>query len=383
MRVLHLLTALGPGGAEIWLLNMLRVMDRSECAMDFCLKWPEAGNMQQVAIDLGAEVHVVRLKPSHVGYVRGLRALLANGRYDVVHSHEFVYSGIGVWVAKQMGVPVVCTFHHWQSPPEAPFLRKPVLREMRAAYGAVSLRYALRNATFVTTLSKKVMRTLKPDFARSPNCRILSLSAKAPPEQPAEATRALRRALDIAEDAPVILHVGRFIEQKNHDGVLDVFERVLRTIPNAILVLVGQGPLREAVLARIEKSGLSKHVRFLGVRNDVPALMSVASVFLFPSRDEGFGLAALEANAAGLPVVGSAIPGLDEAVVHGETALLHDLSDVDGMARSVADLIRDPARAGALGRAGRERAINEYSHEASARKLRDLYAECIAPKRAR
>lgn len=369
------MTALGPGGAEIWLLNMLRQMNRAECAMDFALKWPEAGNLSHVARDLGAEVHTVRLSATHVGYVRRLSRLITTGRYDVVHSHEFVYSGVGVWVARRIGIPAVCTFHHWQAPPEAPLLRKPVLRELRSAYGAVSVRYALRTATFVTALSRKVISTLKPDYENSPNCRILSLSAEAPPPLDAPARAALRAEIGVSVDTPVVLHVGRFIEQKNHAGVLAVFARVREAVPSATLVLAGQGPLRDAILDQIRERGLAPSVRFLGLRGDVPQLMGASDVFLFPSRDEGFGLAALEANAAGLPVVGTTISGLDEAVVNGETAVLHDLADVAGMAESVVRFLRDRDRAARYGAAGRQRAIREFSHAAAAAKLRALYAD--------
>jgi glycosyltransferase EpsF len=383
MRVLHLLTALGPGGAEMWLLNILREMDRRECAMDFCLKWPEAGTEEHVAQarSLGAEVHVARLTPEHVRYVRTLSRILRHGRYDVVHSHEFVYSGIGVWVARRLGLPVVCTFHHWLVRPEAPFLRKPVVRELRAAYGAISLRYAQGHATYVTTLSRRVMSKVKPDYRTAPNCRLLTLSAAALEPMPEDARADVRRELGIRPDAPVVLHVGRFIEQKNHRGVLNVFQRVRASVPGAQLVLAGQGPLLDDVRQTVKRRGLERAVHFLGVRQDVPQLMAASDVFLFPSLDEGFGLAALEANAAGIPVVGSAIPGLDEAVVDGQTAVLCKVDDVNGMAEAVDGFLRDPVLRARFGAAGRRRVEREFSHAASARGLRALYDDCLRPGR--
>mgnify|MGYP005847811181 FL=1 len=175
----------------------------------------------------------------------------------------------------------------------------------------------------------------------------------------------------------MILHVGRFNPQKNHMGLLDVFERVLAQIPAARLVLVGDGPLRPAVERSVAERGIAEQVRLLGLRGDVPRLMGLSDVFLFPSFFEGFGLAALEANAAGLPVVASRVPGLTEAVADGQTGLLHDVADVDGMARSVARLIAEPDYRRQLGQAGRQRVEEGYSLEASARQLRDLYRLCV------
>jgi glycosyltransferase involved in cell wall biosynthesis len=187
----------------------------------------------------------------------------------------------------------------------------------------------------------------------------------------------VRSELGVGERAPLILHAGRFIEQKNHEGVLEVFERVVLAEPSARLVLLGVGPLLDRVLASIERRKLNRSVTYNGLRDDVVTRVLPASdVFLFPSLNEGFGLAALEANAASVPVVATNIAGLDEAVLSGRTAMLHAISDIEGMAGSVIGFLRDAALASKFGAAGREHAMS-YSHEASARKLRELYNDCL------
>jgi glycosyltransferase EpsF len=382
LRVLQLLTALGHGGAEIWLLNMLREMDRAECAMDFCLKLPQAGKLEHVATDLGARVFHVPLRPTHVGYLAGLARTLREGRYDVLHTHEFVYSGLGVAVANALGIPVVCTFHHWHSPPETRLTRMPVLRQVREVYGRVSMAYSISQATMLTALSRKVMGHLIPDWSERSNCRMLRLSTGIPPEATDDDRARWRSELGAEPGDPVLVHVGRFIEQKNHDGVLDVFTRVWRALPRARLALLGQGPLKDSVLARVEREGLSQSVRYMGLRDDVPRILAASDVCLFPSRDEGFGLAALEANAAGIPVVGSAIDGLTEAVEDGVTALLYPLQDTAAMAAGALSLLRDESRRRAMGEAGRARAAREFSHRASARRMIDAY-ETVQSHRGR
>lgn len=380
IRVLHLLTAIGHGGAETWLLNMLEQFDRAECAMDFCLKLPEAGVLSHRATERGAAVHNVPLKPTHVGYIRGLERLLANGKYDVVHSHEAVYSGIGVWVARRMNVPVVCTFHHWRTPPQTRFTRHPLVRPVRAVYGYFSKRYAIEHADAVTALSNKVISHVVPEWKSKPKCRLLSLSTTIPPRATSDERAALRRELGLHESTPLVVHIGRFIEQKNHHGLIDVFKGVLREVPDAKLLLLGQGPLKDEVLARIEREGLSSSVLFLGLREDVPRLMACSELCLFPSRDEGFGLVPLEANAAGIPVVGSDIPGLDEAVEDGVTAKLFALHDIAAMTRASVAFLRDPALRAQFGEAGRARAEAQFSHKASAAKMLALYRDVLSAR---
>src|SRR5262249_7520723 len=123
----------------------------------------------------------------------------------------------------------------------------------------------------------------------------------------------------------------------------------------------------------IAERGLTEHVRLLGSRGDVPALMSRCNVFLFPSIHEGFGLVAIEANAAGLPLVGSRIPGLTEAVKDSTTAMLHDVNDFEGMAGSVVRVLTDRPDAERLAAAGRSWVKEHFSVEASARRLLDTY----------
>ncbi|MDP3278763.1 MAG: glycosyltransferase [Deltaproteobacteria bacterium] len=378
MRVLHLLTAIGHGGAETWLLNMLREMDRSECAMDFCIKLPEAGTLKHLATDQGATVHEVVLRPSHVGYIRGLEKLLRSGQYDIVHSHEAVYSGVGVWVASRCNIPVICTFHHWRTPPQTKLTRHPLVRPARAIYSYFSKRYAIENATYVTALSRKVMGHLVPNWRNDPRCRLLSLSTKIPPRVSEEERRTVREELGFGPADPMIIHIGRFIEQKNHHVLLDVFTQVLRELPDAKLILLGQGPLKDEILQRITREGLNESVKFVGLREDVFQLMSCSDLCLFPSRNEGFGLVPLEANAAGVAVVASRISGLDEAVEDGVTARLFDLDDISSMTRVTIDLLRDPFERHRLGEAGRARASREFTHKASAEKLRQIYRDAIA-----
>jgi glycosyltransferase involved in cell wall biosynthesis len=192
-----------------------------------------------------------------------------------------------------------------------------------------------------------------------------------------------RRELQLMKDAPLVVHVGRFVPQKNHSGVLNVFQRVVQSVPEARLVLVGAGPLLEKTQSQAEALGIRDAVRWLGVRSDVSRLLALCDVFLFPSLFEGFGLAALEANAAGLPVVGSRVPGLTEAVVDNETARLFEATDNLGMAQSVVDLLGNPVIRSALAAKAREHVETRFSIEASADTLVQMYQDSLGDSSSR
>jgi glycosyltransferase EpsF len=120
---------------------------------------------------------------------------------------------------------------------------------------------------------------------------------------------AVRQELGLPREAKVLGHIGRFSASKNHRFLLQVLERAVRRDDSFHAVLVGDGPLKEEIEAEADRSGLRSHIRFLGVRPDIPRLLSAFDVFVFPSIFEGFGIAALEAQCAGVPcVVSETVP---------------------------------------------------------------------------
>lgn len=378
MRVLQVLTALGHGGAEVWLLNLIEPLRRRGIDIEFALKAPHMGTLRHVAEERGARTFHVPLRATQIDYVFGLAKLLRERRMDILHVHDFVYSGLGVLAGERARVPTVLTFHHYTFEPQTPLTRRFGIRHARELYGRVNLRYAIARATSLTALSRTVMSRVVPDFERRSKCELLRLSTEIRRERtPAERSEA-RRALGLPVGAPLFIHVGRFIEQKNHAGLLRIFRKIRERHRDAVLVLLGQGPMRAEVLASANDLIETGAVRFLGLRDDVHDLFSLSDVLLFPSLNEGFGLVALEANACGLPVVGTRIPGLDEAVEDGSTALLFDVRDEDGMANAACMLVEDPALTAGMGRAGRARATALFSHDASAELLADLYRRLLS-----
>lgn len=373
-RVLHLNTAVGRGGTEMWLLSMLREIPRNECVMDFCCKGANVGEYAPLARQLGAQVYHCPLGPTHIPFIKGIKRILTEGQYHILHNHLGAYSGFPVWVAHRLGIPVITSFHNTQFAPQRWFTRLPILSHLRSIYATISINYALSHSDLVTGCSQAVIQRFGGDNTKTPGrSRVLYYGVNVPRPSSPEERASLRRSFGWPADAPLVLHVGRFFEQKNHLGLLSVFQFVLEHVPTARMLLVGDGRLRPEIEHTLAKHGLASTVRLLGMRDDVPSLMSKCDVFVFPSFFEGFGLVAIEANAAGLPVVGSRIPGLTEAVRDGETALLHDVEDIESMAMSAVRILTDRQCAQRLASAGRRWVRENFTVEISARRLLELY----------
>jgi glycosyltransferase involved in cell wall biosynthesis len=184
--------------------------------------------------------------------------------------------------------------------------------------------------------------------------------------------RAVREALGIEWDVPVVICVARFDPVKGVDVLIDAWREIASTIPQAMLLLVGDGPLREALAQRIRANGLNTSVRFLGYRSDVEAVLRAADLCVVPSRSEGFSLAALEAMATGLPVVATGVGGLPEVVKDGETGVLVEPENPPALAKAVIRLLADPTLRSEVAAAALASARG-YDIDASCARLETLY----------
>jgi len=150
----------------------------------------------------------------------------------------------------------------------------------------------------------------------------------------------LRRRFAKDDTTKLVIHVSNLRPVKRVDTVMEVFARICREVP-ARLLLVGDGPELGTAYRMGRELGISQQVEMLGAQEAVLPLLSAADVFLLPSAQESFGLAALEAMASGVPVVASRVGGLPEVIEHGVSGFLHPPGDLDGMARSAIALLTD------------------------------------------
>ena len=190
-----------------------------------------------------------------------------------------------------------------------------------------------------------------------------------------------RRENGVAADALVFAHVGRFMAQKNHLDLVAAFQQVASADPRALLVLAGDGELRETVRARAASLGLEGAVRFLGLRDDVPELLGAADAFVLSSAWEGLPIAVLEAMAAGLPVVATAVGGVPELVRSGETGWLVAPGAPAALGAAMLALSRDLAAARAMGECGARLVRGRHTVEGMVTGYAALYLELVGRAR--
>lgn len=301
LRVLHVVERMNRAGVETWLMHLLRKMDRRQIAMDFLVHRHEEGHYDAELRALGAR-RFVCLSPRHPWrYIPHFRSILKhNGPFDVVHSHVDHFTGTVMKIAAWLRIPRRIAHSHNDTR-----LQQSEAGLLRSGYFQLMNHWIRTQSTVRFAASSRAATAMfSPQWNSDSHCRVLPYGLDWSSFSIPYDRRVVRAELAIPPDAWVIGHVGRFEEQKNHALLIKIFAGLCARAQNAHLLLIGGGPLRSSVETEASRLGLSTRVTFAGVRADVPRLMiGGMDCFLFPSLYEGLGIAALEAQAAGLPIV--------------------------------------------------------------------------------
>jgi glycosyltransferase involved in cell wall biosynthesis len=359
MRILHVITTLGVGGAE----KHLQILTRGQVARGHEVRVAYLKGQGELTRDFEAQgVGVVNLQGG--GGLLGrlpklgellsarsnLRRLLRDWRPDVLHTHLLKADAVGAVTARAGGVRVLVASKHND---ERALLRKPV----SLVHGLLSRRVAR-----TICLSDHVARFVER-HGRVPRAQIRRVYYGVDPAvlQPRRPRAAVRAELGIAPDAPVLVCVGRLAPQKDHPTLFAALARLPRDV---VLLVVGGDPFGDGearLKAKAQELGVADRTRFLGIRHDVPDLLGAADLFVLPSLWEGLGLVFLEAMAVSLPTVATNVSAIPEVVPDGQGGWLVPPGDAEALARAIAAALADPAERARRGAAGRTLLLQRFT----------------------
>ncbi len=286
------------GGVESVVMNYYRHIDRNKIQFDFICD-DDSTNIPYKEIEkLGGKVILIPPYQKLFKYHKKLKKVLKEGNYKIVHSHINTLSVFSLFAAKSAGVPIRIAHSHstTNKKEKKKNLLKQVLRPFTKLF-----------ATDYMACTEHAGRWLFGDKEYDKgNVYLLNNAIDLDKFKYDEKVRKTKRKeLNIDDDTLVIGHVGRFVEQKNHRFLIDIFNEVHKQNENSILLLVGQGPLMEEIKEKVKNLNLEKCVKFLGQRSDVSELYQAFDMFLFPSLYEGLGMVLIEAQCSGLPCIAS------------------------------------------------------------------------------
>jgi glycosyltransferase involved in cell wall biosynthesis len=364
VRVLHLHKLTGVGGSERHLLTLLPALRQRGIDARFVGLDVSGSDAPRFYAELDEEgVPYRHVRCGADVSPRMLREVLAAVRAeqpDLLHTHLVhadVYGTLGGGLAR---VPLVSTRHNDD-------------RYLLGPFRYLDRLFA-RRARRLIAISDAVRRFL--EHAGHDPDKLLTIHYGLD-RSPAAASEVTPREAGVADGVPLLLAIGRLTAQKDHPTLLRAFARVRRAHPEAVLAILGIGPLEQETRRLAADLGLADAVLFPG-RLEIRDWLARADVFVHTSRWEGFGLVLLEAMLAGLPVVATRVSAVPEVVADGETGLLAEPGDDTAVAAALSGLLADPVRARALGKAGLERARTVFSVERMAERTIAVYEESTA-----
>ena len=322
IRVLQVIDSLGMGGAETWLMEVLRFWSRTGVGrIDFLATSGNPGIFDEEARRLGAKVHYVRYGRAHLPrFAKQFRQVLRDGQYDAIHDHQDYASGWHFLMGASELPPVLVTHVH------NPWLHieaNYAVSFSRRLTTIIGKRLVHQLATHVCGTSEEILRRYAFQLAQTcrPKVSVVHCGfdiGKFSRSRESDRQSVLRE-FRWPEEAQIVLFAGRldrameFEHPQNHKNswfALNAVRATLERQPAVRFLMAGaREDSRQDLESRIESWGLKDNLRLIGVRKDIDRLMRAADVLLFPSRQEGLGMVAVEAQAAGLPVLAStAVP---------------------------------------------------------------------------
>jgi len=348
LKILFIITSMPVGGAEVLLMNLVRRMDRTKFAPEICcLK-----EMGPLGEELSAEIPVhhdligwkwdptIPFRLASLMRERKIDAVVTVGAGD-----KMFWGRLGAWWA---GVPVITSALHSTGWPDGVGTFNRWLTGITDAFiGCASEhgRFLIDEERFPENKVYVIPNGVDTDrFVARPSANLR-----------------LRAELGIASSAPVCGIVAALRPEKNHELFLRMAAQVSQRVPEAVFLIVGDGPERPALEALTAELKLGDSVRFLGTRSDVAELLSVLNVFALTSHMEANPVSILEAMATEVPVVAPRVGSIPESVREGKTGYLYEVGQLDPLVDQVARLLGDPLLAKAMGECGRYRVVEEWS----------------------
>lgn len=373
LRVAHLILGQRVWGVERYVLNLQDgLKDHRTESFVFCA----SEEVAPVFRDAGCRTETLDMR----GYLdlRSMFRLFGRLReleIDVLHAHLGVDSFLGTLVALAVGIPVVQSVHFDHPAYES----KPILiRESWRLVQAVKNRFI---AKFLAITANVRDELIQREHVEVDKIAVIPPGIPIRSGVPEETRKATRAQFTSANDSYIIVSVGRLAREKAMDILVKAAKLVTERCQHCEFWIVGEGNQREALEQLIAELSLEHVVKLLGYQPNAGEIAAAADVFVLPSREEPFGIAAVEAMMAGVPTIGSRTSGLQTIIVNRESGLLFDPDQPEQLAEAIIELLTDRPLAEKLALAGQTRASTLFTSARMAEDIAAIYHEVTKGKK--
>ncbi len=360
-KIIHIISTLEIGGAELQLLDVLKKLDKSRYEVSVCCL-TRGGPLVDDFCKLGIEVIILKRRfRFDFSLIKQIIRVVKEKKIDIVHTHMFTANSWGTLASRIARVPIIinsvhdieawkCWHHRFIDRMLFSYV-DTVITNSDATRGFMVKNGKLNGNKFVTVYNGIDILKFSPHLSH------------------------------VNSDFPTIGTVARLDEpKKGLKYLIMAMEIIKNEIPNCQLIIIGDGHSRGSLESLVNEKKLERNVRFFGYRKDIPELLAEIDVFIVPSLWEGLGDVILEAMAMEKPVVATNVGGIPEMVSHGKTGFLVPAKDSPALAAMILKLLKSPEMRREMAKTGRKRVEDNFSIEKTVEKIQAIYDELIKRK---
>ncbi|WP_416828185.1 glycosyltransferase family 1 protein [Ectobacillus polymachus] len=297
IKILQVIGSLHIGGAENTVMNFARYIDKDYFQCDFLVFGKDVGQYEKEAVELGSRViHIPHPSKGYINYMRNLKEILIKGKYDVVHAHTLLSNGLTLKVAYDCNIRKRISHSHSTDSGR----KENIVYKL---YKIIMKKLIQKYATDFFSCGKEAGEFLYGEKLFRKSGKIINNGIVIKNYVFDEKKREKVRQIFGLDKQLVIGHIGRITAAKNHEFLIEIFYELHRLRKNTKLLIVGDGELRPLVENKIKDLDLEDSVIITGMRTDVVDILQAIDIIVFPSLYEGFPVAMIEAQAAGVPCI--------------------------------------------------------------------------------
>lgn len=383
IRIVNIITRMELGGPPILVLDILQHLDkeRFESTIATGITIDRKYDMIGFARDKNIRVFAMPSLVRDIHPLKDIKTLiklaifLKKEKFDIVHCHTSKGGFIGRLAAKLAGAKIIIYSPHGD-------IFEGYFCKLATDFFILLEKFAARFTDKIINLTKiEIERFLEHGIGTRHQLKQIYNGINIKYYERAMTSNLKKRdEFGLGKDDFVCATVGRLVPVKGHTYLIKAIQKVVKVIPEAKFLFVGDGELKPKLSEEIKSYDLQRNVFLLGARSDIATILSCINVFLLPSLNEGFGMVLIEAMAARKPVIATNVGGVPEVIINGTTGILVPPEDPEAFSSAIIKLYNNPEMSLEMGLAGYKRAKKLFNIETTVHELEELYEALIAEK---
>jgi glycosyltransferase involved in cell wall biosynthesis len=356
------------GGGESHLLSLVENLDRSRFEPTV-LSFTD-GPMIKALNAMNVNNHVIHTeKPFDISKWQKVKQFISSQKVDLVHAHGTRANSNILWAAKKLGIPVVYTVHGWSFHPD----QHPFVKRVRI----MGEKYLTSKSNINISVSASNQQSGKK-YIKSFRSVVINNGIDQKKFNPSTTYKNIRADLNIPADKILILFIARFTSHKQPLALIHAFEQALKKNPALHLLMVGDGDQKQEAIELVQKKSLDTYITLQPFRQDVPAVLASADIFVLPSLWEGLPIGLLEAMAMGKAIIASNVDGTSEIIKNEQNGLLVETENlVPNLSNALISLSGDESKRSRFGKKAIETIQKKYSATEMTRQIEQIYVSLV------